>query len=74
MKQIEIINLTNLLSINSLFNHNKTNMESLIKETEQITGCNLRSRSSSERSEGYSFRDNEAVAFKDLQSEDVDEV
>lgn len=42
-------NLNNLLSINSLFNHNKTNMESLIKETEQITGCNLRSRSSSER-------------------------
>ena len=49
MKQTEIINLTNLLSINSLFNRNKTNMESLIKETEQITGCNLRSRSSSER-------------------------
>lgn len=49
MKQTEIINLTNLLSINSLFNHNKTNMESLIKETEQITGCNLKSRSSSER-------------------------
>lgn len=49
MKQTEIINLTNLLSINSLFNHNKTNMESLIKETEQITGCNLRSRSSTER-------------------------
>lgn len=39
MKQTEIINLTNLLSINSLFNHNKTNMESLIKEAEQITGC-----------------------------------
>lgn len=49
MKQIETINLNNLKSINSLFNHNKTNMESLIKEAEQITGCNLRSRASSER-------------------------
>lgn len=49
MKQIETINLTNLKSINYLFNHNKSNMEALIKETEQITGCNLRGRSSSER-------------------------
>ena len=49
MKQIETINLTNLKSINSLFNHNKSNMEALIKEVEQITGCNLISRSSNER-------------------------
>ena len=42
-------NSNNLKSINSLFNHNKSNMEALIKETEQITGCNLRSRSSNER-------------------------
>ena len=42
-------NLNNLKSINSLFNHNKFNMESLIKEAEQITGCNLRSRAQSER-------------------------
>ena len=42
-------NLNNLKSINSLFNHNKSNMESLIKEAEQITGCNLRSRAQSER-------------------------
>ena len=42
-------NLNNLKSINYLFNHNKSNMESLIKETEQITGCNLRSRCQSER-------------------------
>ena len=40
---------TNLNSINGLFNHNKSNIENLIKETEQITGCNLRGRSSSER-------------------------
>ena len=49
MKQTEIINSNNLKSINSLFNHNKSNMEVLIKEAEQITGCNLRGRSSSER-------------------------
>ena len=42
-------NLNNLKSINYLFNHNKSNMEALIKETEQITGCNLRSRCQSER-------------------------
>ena len=42
-------NLNNLLSINSLFNHNKTNMEALVKDAEQITGCNLKSRSSTER-------------------------
>ena len=49
MKQTEIINSNNLKSINSLFNHNKSNMEALIKEIEQITGCNLISRSSNER-------------------------
>lgn len=49
MKQSEIINLNNLNSINYLFNHNKSNIESLIKEAEQITGCNLRGRSTSER-------------------------
>lgn len=49
MKQTEIINSNNLKSINSLFNHNKSNMEVLIKEAEQITGCNLRSRAQSER-------------------------
>ena len=49
MKQLETINSNNLKSINSLFNHNKSNMEALIKETEQITGCNLISRSSNER-------------------------
>lgn len=43
-------NSNNLKSINSLFNHNKSNMEALIKEAEQITGCNLRGRSSNERS------------------------
>ena len=42
-------NSNNLKSINYLFNHNKSNMEALIKETEQITGCNLRSRCQSER-------------------------
>ena len=49
MKQSEIINLNNLNSINYLFNQNKSNIESLIKEAEQITGCNLRGRSTSER-------------------------
>ena len=42
-------NSNNLKSINYLFNHNKSNMEALIKETEQITGCNLRNRCQSER-------------------------
>lgn len=42
-------NLNNLKSINYLFNHNKSNLESLIKEAEQITGCNLRNRCQSER-------------------------
>ena len=43
------IKSTNLKSLNGLFNHNKSNMEALIKEAEQITGCNLRSRAQSER-------------------------
>lgn len=41
--------LSNLEILNRLFKHNKLNIENLIKDTEQITGCNLRSRSSSER-------------------------
>lgn len=40
---------TSLTSLNDLFNRNKSNIENLIKDTEQITGCNLRGRSTSER-------------------------
>lgn len=35
--------------LNTLFKQNKSNIESLIKEAEKITGCNLKGRSSSER-------------------------
>lgn len=36
-------------NLNTLFKQNKSNIESLIKEAEKITGCNLKGRSSSER-------------------------
>lgn len=43
------IKSTNLKSLNGLFNQNKSSIESLIKDVEKITGCNLRGRSTSER-------------------------
>ena len=44
------IETENLKSINKLFNYNKSNIESLIKDVEKITGdCILRGRATSER-------------------------
>lgn len=42
-------NTSNIISLNTLFKQNKINLESLVKNSENIRGCNLRTRSSSER-------------------------